>query len=74
MLHLLGDDGEAVRQHLAANIANFFDHDVVSCSAGPSRGVLLWIRCKSWAKDVKEYCYILGNIACVLMVEFIKRL
>jgi hypothetical protein len=27
VLHLLGDDGEAVRQHLAANIANFFDHD-----------------------------------------------
>src|ERR1019366_6976382 len=27
VLHLLGDDGEAVGQHLAADIANFFDHD-----------------------------------------------
>ena len=29
MLHLLGDDGEAVRQHLTANIADFFYHDLV---------------------------------------------
>jgi hypothetical protein len=28
VFHLLGDDGEAVRQHLAANVANFFDHDL----------------------------------------------
>jgi hypothetical protein len=27
VFHLLGDDGEAVGQHLTANIANFFDHD-----------------------------------------------
>jgi hypothetical protein len=26
VLHLLGDDGEAVGQHLTANIANFFYH------------------------------------------------
>jgi len=26
VLHLLGDDGEAVGQHLAANVANFFYH------------------------------------------------
>jgi hypothetical protein len=26
VLHLLGDDGEPVRQHLTANIANFFYH------------------------------------------------
>ena len=29
VLHLLGDDGEAVRQHLTTNIANFFYHDLV---------------------------------------------
>jgi hypothetical protein len=34
VLHLLGDDGEAVGQHLAANIANFFDHD--DCEGGTS--------------------------------------
>ena len=28
MLHLLGDDGEAVGQHLTANIADFFYHDL----------------------------------------------
>ena len=27
MLHLLGDDGEAVGQHLAADAANFFYHE-----------------------------------------------
>jgi hypothetical protein len=27
VLHLFGDDGEAMRQHLAANVANFFYHD-----------------------------------------------
>jgi hypothetical protein len=26
VLHLLGDDGEAVGQHLTADIANFFYH------------------------------------------------
>jgi hypothetical protein len=26
VFHLLGDDGEAVGQHLSANIANFFYH------------------------------------------------
>jgi hypothetical protein len=28
VLHLLGDDGEAVRQHLTTNIADFFYHDL----------------------------------------------
>ena len=41
VLHLLGDHSEAVGQHLTANIADFFYHDVVKSSAGPSRGVLL---------------------------------
>jgi hypothetical protein len=26
VLHLLGNDGEAVGQHLAANVSNFFYH------------------------------------------------
>jgi uncharacterized protein YjbI with pentapeptide repeats len=29
VLHLLGDDGESVGQHLTTNIANFFSHDLV---------------------------------------------
>jgi hypothetical protein len=44
VLHLLSDDGEAVRQHLTANIADFFCHDDVSNSPFSwQSGGLLWL-------------------------------
>jgi len=41
VLHLLGDDGEAVGQHLTTNIADFFYHDLVLI-ADPALKVLYY--------------------------------
>jgi hypothetical protein len=48
VLHLLGDHGEAVRQHLAANIANFFYHDEHKDGTSP---------------EVRYYSYISERVA-----------
>ena len=38
MFHLLGDDGETVRQHLTTNIANFFYHVDIECQSSDAVG------------------------------------
>jgi hypothetical protein len=52
VLHLLGDDGEAMRQHLTANIANFFYHnDVLRLDRGT-------------CPEVPYYSYTSGGMGC----------